>query len=212
MALIDWYIEGIEVSNCNCDYACPCQFESARPTHGDCRGFAAVRIDTGHFGPVGLDGLCAALLYSWPGPIYEGNGECQAIVDERADDPQRAALAAIMYGKETREGATHWWVYTAMSRTVHPPLVNRFEFAADIGSRTAHVVIPGVLDSTARPIMSPSTGAAHQVRIGLPKGIEFDVAEIASGTTRTTASIALDLKDSYFHFNAIRQSGTGVVR
>ena len=50
------------------------------------------------------------------------------------------------------------------------------------------------------------------VRIGLPNGIEFDVAEIASGTTKTVASIALDLKDSYFHFNAMRQSGTGVVR
>ena len=46
----------------------------------------------------------------------------------------------------------------------------------------------------------------------LPDGIEFDLAEIASGTTKTTASIALDLKDSYFHFNALRQSGTGVIR
>ena len=74
MAQINWYIEGIEVSNCNCDYACPCQFESRRPTHGDCRGFAAVRIDKGNFGDVALDGLVAALLYAWPGPIYEGNG------------------------------------------------------------------------------------------------------------------------------------------
>ena len=34
----------------------------------------------------------------------------------------------------------------------------------------------------------------------------------ASGTTKSMASIALDLKESYFHFNAIRQSGTGVIR
>jgi hypothetical protein len=152
------------------------------------------------------------LLYGWPGPIYEGNGECQAVVDERADDRQREALAAIMYGKETDAGATHWWVYTAMSSTVHPPLFKRFEFDADITRRKARVTIPDVLESTARPIKSPSTGAEHQVRISLPNGIEFDVAEIGSGTTRTTGSIALDLKDSYFHFNAIRQSGTGVVR
>ena len=79
MAQVDWYIEGVEFSNCNCDYACPCQFESPRPTHGDCRGFAAVRIDKGYFGDVPLDGLGAALLYAWPGPIYEGNGECQAV-------------------------------------------------------------------------------------------------------------------------------------
>ena len=212
MSHVDWYIEGLEVTNCNCDYACPCQFESPRPTHGDCRGFAAVRIDKGHFGGLALDGLCAALLYAWPGPIYQGNGECQAVIDEGADPPRRDALAAIMYGKDTRPGSTHWWVYTTMSSTVHPPLFKRFEFDAEIERRTARVVIPGVLESMARPITSPSTGAEHRVRISLPHGIEFDIAEIASGTTRTTASIALDLKDSYFHFNALRHSGRGVVR
>jgi hypothetical protein len=212
VAQVDWYIEGVEVSNCNCDYACPCQFESRRPTHGDCRGFAAVRIKNGHFGDVALDGLCAGLIYGWPGPIYEGNGECQAVIDERADGRQRAALVAIMYGKETNDGATHWWVYTTMSSTVHPPLFKRIEFEADIERRHARIVIPGVLESTARPIQSPATGAEHRVRISLPNGIEFDLAEVASGTTKTMASVALDLRDSYFHFNALRQSGKGVVR
>jgi hypothetical protein len=212
VAQVDWYIEGIEVSNCNCDYACPCQFESRLPTHGDCRGFAAVCVDKGHFGDVALDGLCAALIYGWPGPIYEGNGECQAVIDERADGKQRDALVAIMYGKETNEGATHWWVYTTMSSTVHPPLFKRIEFEANIERRKAHIVIPGVLESTAHPIQSPATGAEHRVRISLPNGIEFDLAEVASGTTKTMASIALDLQDSYFHFNALRQSGKGVVR
>jgi hypothetical protein len=134
------------------------------------------------------------------------------VVDERADVRQREALAAIMYGKETSEGATHWWVYTTMSSTVHPALFKRFEFDADIESRRARIVIADVLESTARPIKSPATGAEHHVRIGLPNGIEFDLAEIASGTTKTTASIALDVKDSYFHFNAMRQSGAGVIR
>lgn len=212
MPQVDWYIAGIEVSNCNCDYACPCQFESRRPTHGDCRGFAAVRIDKGHFGDVALDGLCAALLYRWPGPIYQGHGECQAVVDERADEKQRKALAAIMYGEETDVGATHWWVYTKMSSAVHPPLFKRIEFDANVENRKARVVIAGVLQSTARPIRSPATGAEHRVRISLPNGIEFDLAEIASGTTKTTASIPLDLDDSYFHFNSLRQSGKGVVR
>jgi hypothetical protein len=212
MARVDWYIEGIEVSNCNCDYACPCQFESRRPTHGHCRGFAAVRIDKGHFGKVELQGLCAALLYAWPGPIYEGNGECQAVIDERADGEQRDALAAIIYGEETNRGATHWWVYRTMSSIVHPPLFTRIEFDANLERRQARVAIPGVLESTARPIRSPATGAEHRVRISLPKGIEFDLAEIASGTTKTMASVALDLKDSYFHFAALRQSGSGVVR
>jgi hypothetical protein len=212
MAQVDWYIEGVELSNCNCDYACPCQFESPRPTYGHCRGFAAVRIDKGYFGDVALDGLCGALLYAWPGPIYEGNGECQAIIDERADGQQRDALATVLYGGETNEGATHWWVYRMMSSTVHPPIFKRIEFEVNIERRTARVVIPDVLHSTARPIRSAATGAEHRVRIDLPNGIEFESAEIGSGTTKTTASIALDLTDTYCHFTLLRQSGKGVVR
>ena len=41
MTQVDWYIEGAEFRNCNCDYACPCQFESPRPMHKDCHGFEA---------------------------------------------------------------------------------------------------------------------------------------------------------------------------
>ena len=69
-----------------------------------------------------------------------------------------------------------------------------------------------MLECTARPIRSPTTGAEHRVRINLPNGIEFDLAEIGSGTTKTMASIALDLKDTYFHFTVLRQSNKGVVR
>lgn len=212
MAHVDWYIEGVEFTNCNCDYGCPCQFEARQPTHGHCRGFAAVRIEKGHFGEVQLDGLGGALLYAWPGPIYKGGGECQAVIDERADPRQREALAAVLYGRETREGATHWWVYTAMSKTVHPPLYRPLAFDFDVEQRRGRVSIPGVLESTARPIRSPATGHEHRVRINLPDGIEFDVAEVASGTTRTTASVPLELTDTYCHFTRLRQSGQGVVR
>ena len=113
---------------------------------------------------------------------------------------------------ETDEGATHWWVYRTMSRTVHPPLFKPIEFEVDIEQRTARVVIPDMLHSTARPIRSPATGAEHRVRIDLPNGIEFETAEIGSGTTKTTASVALDLTDTYGHFCVLRQSGKGVVR
>jgi hypothetical protein len=158
-----------------------------------------------------LDGLGAALLYAWPGPIYEGNGECQAVIDEWADGKQRDALATILYGGETNEGATHWWVYRMTSITVHPPLFKQIEFDFNIERRKARVVIPDVLESTAQPIRSPATGAEHRVRIDLPNGIEFKLAEIGSGTTKSIASIALDLKDTYFHFAVVRQSSKGLI-
>ena len=210
MPRVDWYIEGVEFGSCNCDYACPCQFES-RPTRGHCRGFEVVRIDTGYFGDVQLGGLCAALLYAWPCPVYEGNGEMQAIVDARANARQRNALATVLYGGETDEATTHWWVYHAMSSVVHPPIFKPIEFDVNVDARTARVAIAGILESSGRPIRSPATGAEHRVRIDIPNGIEFEIAEIGSATTKTMASIALDLNDTYGQFNVLRHSGTGVV-
>jgi hypothetical protein len=208
--MIDWYVEGVSFGNCNCDYGCPCQFER-RPTHGNCHGFEVLRIDSGHFGDVNLDGLRLALLYAWPGAIYEGDGAMQAIVDQGADEQQRHALNTIVHGGETEDAKTHWWVFHAMSSTVHPPIFAPIEFEVDIERRRARVAIPGVLDSTGRPIVSPATGEEHRVRIDIPNGIEFELAEIGSASTKASGAISLDLNDTYGQFNLLRHSGTGVV-
>jgi hypothetical protein len=208
--MIDWYVEGVEFGSCNCDYGCPCQFES-RPTHGNCTGFEVLRIDKGHFGDVPLDGLHLALLYAWPGPVYEGNGTMQAIIDERANDKQRHALSTILHGGETKEAATHWWVYHAMSSTVHEPIFRPIQFEVDIDQRRARVLIPGVLEASGQPIRSPATGDEHRVRIDIPNGIEFELAEIGSATTKASGPIPLDLDDTFGQFNILRHSGSGVV-
>jgi len=208
--VIDWSIEAVSFGSCNCDYGCPCQFER-RPTEGNCRGFEVGRIERGHFGDVRLDGLCFALLYAWPGAVYEGNGSVQAIIDERADAAQRHAIATVLYGGETEEAKTHWWVYHAMSATVHDPIFRPINFDVDIDGRTARVSIPGVLESTGQPIVSPATGERHRVRIDIPNGIEFEMAEIGSASTTATGLIELELDDTYGQFNLVRHSGTGVV-
>ena len=210
MNRVDWYVEGIEFGSCNCVYACPCQFE-ALPTYGNCRGFEVLRIERGHFGDVRLDGLKIALLYAWPGPIFEGKGEMQMIIDDRTDARQRDALTKIVHGEETDEGATHWWVYRSMSEKVHETLVKPITFDVDIDARTAKIAIPGVLESVGRPIVSPATGQEHRVRINIPNGIEFEEAEVGSATTTSAAAIKLDLMDTYGQFNRLRHSGRGVV-
>lgn len=208
--MIDWQVEAVSFGSCNCDYGCPCQFEQ-KPSRGHCRGFEAGRIERGHFGDVPLDGLCYALIYSWPGAIYEGNGTIQAVIDARADEQQRRALATILYGGETEEAKTHWWVYHAMSSQAHEPITARIDFEVDIEKRMGRVSIPGLLQSSGRPIISPSTGGEHRVRIDIPDGIEFETAEIGSASTRASQPIELDLKDTYGQFNLVRHSGTGVV-
>ena len=209
MPTIDWYIEAVAFGNCNCDWGCPCQFVS-RPTLGNCRGFEAFLIERGHFGDVRLEGLKAAILYAWPGAIFEGNGEMLAIIDETADDRQREALKTVLYGGETEEAKTHWWVYHAMSSTHHEPQFKPIEFEVDIDARTGRVAVPGLLEATGQPIKSPATGEEHRVRIDIPNGIEFELAEIAMASSKSGGPIALDLNGSYGQFNVIRHSGTGV--
>ncbi|MBW3535142.1 MAG: DUF1326 domain-containing protein, partial [Gemmatimonadetes bacterium] len=51
--MTSWEIEGQEFVNCNCNYACGCQF-SEPPTHGDCKAIGTFRIERGHHGDIRL--------------------------------------------------------------------------------------------------------------------------------------------------------------
>jgi len=209
----DWYIEGEVYGNCNCAYGCPCQFE-ADPTDGTCRGFEVLRIDNGHFDGLDLSGLKIAMFYSWPGLISEGKGELQAVIDENASEEQRIALETVLHGKETLEAATHWWVYYAMSDTIHPTIFKPIEFEVDMDQVTARVSIPGVVESTGGPIRPSHTeDSVHRVQIVIPGGVEFEVAEMGSASTKTgsDSAVHLDLTHSYGQWNALKHSGTGVV-
>ncbi len=210
MTSTDWAIKGTEFANCNCAYGCPCQF-NALPTHGDCRAACGYQIDEGHFGDIRLDGLRAALLVRWPGPVHEGNGTMQLIIDEKADAPQRHALVKILSGEETEEMATMWWVYGAMSPNKLEPLFKPIAFEVDVEARRAHLAIPGVVEASGEPIRNPVTGVEHRARIDLPDGFEYRIAEMGSGTTTAEGAIKLDLRNSYGQFAHIHLSNHGIV-
>lgn len=209
MAFTDWYVEGDAFGNCNCGYACPCQFEEL-PTQGHCRGFEVLEISKGHFGDIDLAGAKAALIYAWPGPIFEGGGEMQVIIDPSASGAQRSALEKVFQGEETEEMATHWFVFRAMCKTLHETLYLPIDFEMDMEGRTAKVVIGDVLKSTGRPIEAPHGGGPHRVRIDIPDGIEFTLAEIGSASTQSNAAIKLDLNDSYGQWHVMKHGPSGV--
>jgi hypothetical protein len=145
--------------------------------------------------------------------IFEGNGAIQAIIDERANADQRNALAAVLYGGETDEEATHWWVFRAMSSTVHEPLFKAIEFTVDIETRTAKLSIPGIVEASGSPIIPPHGGGPHRAAIAIPNGIEFEYAEMGSSTAKTSgAVIELDIVDKFGQVNILRHSGGGVVK
>jgi len=208
--MIEWEIKGKEFTNCNCSYGCPCQF-NALPTHGFCAAAAGYHFEAGHFGAMKLDGLSAGAIWRWPGAVHQGNGSMQLIVDKRADEKQREAVIKIMSGEETAEMATMWWVFSAMCPTKLEPIFETIDLTIDVDARRATFVVAGVLESVGEPIRNPVTGAEHRVRIDLPHGFEYRMAEIGSGRTRTHGKIELELTDTYGQFARLHLSGKGVV-
>jgi hypothetical protein len=206
-----WQIRARELANCNCAYGCPCQF-NALPTHGNCQAVIGYQIDEGHFGGVRLDGLRAALIASWPGPIHQGNGTMQAIVEERADTRQREALRKIIHGEDTEEMATMWWVYSAMSPKKLETLYRPIDFEVDIEKRTGRMSIPGIAEMSGEPILNPVSGLEHRARIDLPHGFEYKVAEMGSASSSVKGSMAMELKNSYGQFCELHLSNRGVIR
>lgn len=206
-----WELHGRELANCNCAPGCPCQFMSL-PTRGNCEAAVGFEFDSGHYGDVDLGGTRSAMVVTWPGPIHEGNGTMQIIIDERATPEQRDALQKIMTGEDTEEMATMWWVFSAMSPNKLETLFKPIEIDVDVGSRRGRVSVPGVFETDAQPITNPVTGAEHSARINLPHGFEFRFAEVARGTTKTSGAIGLsNVSDSHSHMVDIHLSHKGVV-
>jgi hypothetical protein len=208
---IEWRVKATELANCNCAYGCPCQF-NALPTHGDCRAAVGYEIEEGHFGAVRLDGLRAVMLVSWPGPVHQGKGTMQLVIDERADASQRDALLKILTGEETDDMATVWWISSAMSPTKLEPLFRPIDYEVNVEARRGHFRVAGIVDTVGEPIRNPVTGAEHRARIDLPHGFEYRIAEMGSATTRATAAIPLPgLENSYGQFAHLHLSNHGTV-
>ncbi len=164
--MIPWEIQAREFVNCNCGYACPCQFNDL-PTHGRCEAAGAIAIDKGHFGDVSLDGTRIAFVFWWPGAVHEGKGKCLPIVDEGASEDQREALLTVMSGGETDPFATMFNVFASTVETVYDPVFTRIDFDVDIEERKGRINVEGYFETVGEPIRNPVTGDPHRVRIDL---------------------------------------------
>jgi hypothetical protein len=207
-----WVIHGTEFENCNCAWGCPCQF-GAKSTQGHCEAFMAGHIEDGNFNDTSLDGLNYASLMYWPGEVHEGNGTQQVIIDERADPTQREALRRILHGESTTPGATHFWVYNAMTSTVLDTLYAPIELSIDVDQRMASLTIDGLVESHGTPLPQPPSGAlANRIRISTPDGPRYIYAEMGNGTTTARGGIELDFTDSYCQFNVVHMNQDGLIR
>ena len=129
----------------------------------------AISIEKGHFGEVPLDGLKIGVVFSWPGPIHEGKGKCQPIVDSKASPQQREALLKIMSGQETEPFATMFSVFAATMETVYEPIFTRIDYNVNVDARPRASIRQveitqrgafGLLTLDAKDVDAPELGAA----------------------------------------------------
>lgn len=206
-----WNVKATEFVNCNCAYGCPCQF-NALPTHGLCEAVGAYDITEGQHGDVRLDGLKVLTIFHWPGPIHLGKGRRFLVIDERASEPQRAALARLLTGEDTEPGKTVWNVFASTVEQSYDTIFKKIDLTIDVEARRASLTIDGLVTSKAEPIRNPVTGAEHRARIDLPDGFEYTVAEMGSGSSNVTGPIPLKLEATYAQLAHIHLSQSGIVR
>lgn len=204
----DWNLEGEWIKNCNCAFGCPCDF-NARPTNGSCQGLLGMRITKGNFNDVKLNGLSFFVTVRFPGPLHEGNGQAQPIIDERATPAQREALFAIMSGKNSAEG-TLFHIFSMIVTKMHDPIFGPVEFNFDKDGRTARLVVPGVLETDVEPIKNPVTGEPHRVQVVMPQGFEHISAEIASSNIRSMGAIKFETAGGHSSLAHVVQTPQGV--
>ena len=140
MAYVDWLIRTKKIATCSCDYGCPCEF-NAPPTRLPCEGVVAMEIAEGHFEDVPLDGLRAAGVYRYPGPIHEGHGTWWSIIDKRASPQQVDALSKILGGKE-QDPTTGFAIYAWTVENQPEPIVADIEFEWDLDGRKGRFLGP----------------------------------------------------------------------
>jgi hypothetical protein len=169
-----------------------------------------MEIDEGYFGEVRLDGLRFAATYRWPGPVHEGGGECQAIIDERATPEQREALLKILSGEE-QEPTTVFNIYGSTMAKEFETLYSPMEFEWDMESRLGRLAVEGVVELDLEPIRNPVTGAPHRASIRLPEGFEFRECEVASGSFTGEGDIAYHHEGRYGAFWYVAYGPQGIV-
>jgi hypothetical protein len=201
-----WQLSGDYFENCNCNVVCPCLVSTsapltARPSQGVCDVALVFHIDKGSYDDVALDGLNVAVIVHTPGPMADGNWTLAAYIDERANDPQTAALGAIFGGAEGGPMAAF------------APLVGNhlgaqkvaINYAINGKARSAE--IPGILRMAVEPLPTMHASGEAWAAIGHPVAPDkLALAVGSSGSTFTDHGMRWDNSGKNGHYAPISWS------
>ena len=189
MTVLPWSLTADYVESCNCDFGCPCNFNGF-PTDGSCHALDLFAIRTGRYGDVPLDEVDVISALYWPKAIHEGNGTAQLYVDERANAQQREAILQIFSGRAKGSGPFALFA-TTIKYTLEPKFV-RIEKHVD--GRKSWFKVPGVMEVSLAPFVSPVDGSEHDVKMQLPNGFIWKWADVCKTTV-------MHILTSHLNFN-----------
>jgi hypothetical protein len=203
---VEWRLVGEEMSNCNCAWGCPCQF-NAPPTKGQCEAIISVNVHEGHYGDTPMAGVRFSRVLWWPGAVHQGGGTRQLIVDESASADQWQAIERL---ESDLDSHPFFGIYGSMAPTRLETISAPIEFELDREGRHGRVSITKIAEVRVEPIKNPVTGLEHRARINLPNGFEYNLAEMGntvSAVIDLASPLDLKLENSYAQLAPIDWSG-----
>lgn len=190
-----WKMTGPYFKSCSCDPGCPCDFNSA-PTHHTCEGILGMKVESGNFDGVSLDGVKWGVAYHWPGPLHEGNGTVKPYFDPSTSQEQLNALSQILTGQA---GGSWFELVASIVTTVKDPAIVPIEF--EIEGKTGTIKFGSNVENEFTTIKNPVTGDETEVYIRVAGGMEYSAnggeAEVLqSQVLRSSDEIAFDVAGS----------------
>lgn len=190
---------------CSCDWGCPCNFD-APPTNGDCDGAYVWAVREGRFDKTRLDGITVVQFTHFPEAIHKGNGTGLWVVDQRTDEGQRKALAALQQGGGIGLPFDIWArVVAKWLPTVYAPV----EVKVDGLRSEAKVARGKVYDLAVSPIKNPVTGAEETITLVKGTGFTSKHTELGMSVRAKFAieGFAFDNSGKYAEFAPFHYKG-----
>lgn len=182
---VSWHLSGDYFENCSCSVVCPCLVSAAppltaRPTEGFCNVPLIFHIESGRYGDVTLHGLNVLVILHAPGVMANGDWSIAAYIDERADDAQTDALAAIFTGVA---GGPMSAFTPLISKNLG---VSKVPITFRIDGKTRSAEIPGILHMSVAPLPTMHPSGEMWANLGHP--VNADRMVLAVGAAGNTFS------------------------
>lgn len=190
----NYRLTGYIIGACNCDWGCPCSFESP-PTYGTCEGNYNWHIEQGHYDNVQLDGLNLSTFCHFPEAVHKGNGTGVFLIDENASSEQRTAIETMV-------------------KTIPPFSIFLSLLTNDLGFRYvsydinlngihSRLTIPDVAEVNLTPMKNPVTGEDELATLLKPTGFTSKQQELCATETYriTTEGLSFDHSGKYGEFS-----------